>query len=72
MRSTFTTPDINLDRCTRCNKCVVGCPEDALIMTTGGPAFVQPIVCTYCTDCEDLCPVGAIRAPLKVVWGSQG
>ncbi len=65
-------PDINLGRCTRCAKCVEGCPESALVMTPQGPAFVHPILCTYCTDCESLCPAAAIRAPLKVIWGTEG
>jgi len=64
-------PFINFTRCDLCGKCVAGCPEDALIMTDDGPAFKQPLTCTYCTDCEALCPLGAIRAPMKVTWGRE-
>jgi formate hydrogenlyase subunit 6/NADH:ubiquinone oxidoreductase subunit I len=61
-------PQINLALCDRCGACVEGCPVDALVMTEHGPEFSSPLTCTYCTDCEGLCPVGAIRAPLNVVW----
>ena len=61
-------PKINLDRCDRCGDCVTGCPEQALTMTKSGPAFIEPVTCTYCTECENLCPTGAIRAPFEVHW----
>jgi len=64
-------PIINLDRCTKCGLCVSGCPENALEMTEQGPILRQPSICTYCTDCEALCPTGAIRTPLTVTWGSN-
>ena len=64
-------PSINRSLCTRCTLCVTGCPENALVMTDQGPAFIEPITCTYCGECESLCPTGAIRAPLLVTWSAQ-
>jgi formate hydrogenlyase subunit 6/NADH:ubiquinone oxidoreductase subunit I len=64
-------PIINLDRCTKCGLCVSGCPKNALVMTNQGPILRQPSICTYCTDCEALCPTGAIRTPLTVTWSSN-
>lgn len=64
-------PIINLQQCDRCGACVTGCPEDALVMTENGPVFKQPALCTYCTECEHLCPIGAIRAPLTVSWSAN-
>ena len=61
-------PTINYNLCTMCGLCVSGCPEDALCMTSKGPVLCQPSTCTYCTDCENLCPTGAIRTPLTVRW----
>lgn len=64
-------PRINLQRCDRCGACVEGCPENALVMTQQGPEFSTPVVCTYCLQCEQLCPVSAIRAPLTVAWSQK-
>jgi formate hydrogenlyase subunit 6/NADH:ubiquinone oxidoreductase subunit I len=61
-------PQINLNLCNGCGACVSGCPEEALVMKSSGPAFKQPVKCTYCTDCEQLCPTGAIRTPLIFRW----
>lgn len=64
-------PIINLERCDRCGQCVERCPEDALVMTKDGPAFREPNLCTFCTLCENICPLGAIRAPLSIRWSSE-
>jgi formate hydrogenlyase subunit 6/NADH:ubiquinone oxidoreductase subunit I len=64
-------PAIDLQRCDLCGACVDGCPEEALIMTEQGPAFSSPISCTYCMECEQLCPVSAIRAPLIITWAEE-
>ncbi len=65
---TEAQPIINYLRCTKCGLCISGCPENALQMTPKGPVLRKPSLCTYCTDCEHLCPTGAIRAPLTVSW----
>lgn len=65
---TETQPIINFNLCTKCGLCVIGCPENALVMGSQGPILVDPTLCTYCTDCENLCPTGAIRTPLTVSW----
>ena len=66
-----TLPIINPTLCNRCGLCATHCPEDALRMTDQGPAFNHPLTCSYCLDCEGLCPTGAIRAPLTVTWKVQ-
>jgi formate hydrogenlyase subunit 6/NADH:ubiquinone oxidoreductase subunit I len=63
-------PIINYERCDRCGFCVSTCPEDALQMTEDGPIFNQPITCTFCTACEEVCPHRAIRTPLIIAWGA--
>ena len=61
-------PIINYNLCTKCGLCVTGCSVDAMRMTSTGPVLNKPTTCIYCTDCEGLCPTGAIRTPLIVSW----
>jgi len=61
-------PTINQNLCTLCGICVTSCPENALVMESTGPIFLNPTSCTYCAACEEICPTGAIRAPLTVRW----
>jgi NAD-dependent dihydropyrimidine dehydrogenase PreA subunit len=64
----WVLPQIDLDRCTQCGACVSGCTGNALQMGAHGPLFVQPENCTYCTDCEPLCPSGAITCAFEITW----
>lgn len=61
-------PEINLERCDRCELCIFQCPTAALAMTTTGPAIVHPEQCTYCAECEALCPQQAITCRFEIVW----
>jgi NAD-dependent dihydropyrimidine dehydrogenase PreA subunit len=38
-------------------------------MTDEGPRIARPGDCTYCTDCEAVCPEGAIQCGYEIVWG---
>jgi formate hydrogenlyase subunit 6/NADH:ubiquinone oxidoreductase subunit I len=62
----WALPRINLDLCTKCGLCAESCPGHAVDMTDDGPAFVRPLDCTYCTECEAACPEGAIRCEFVV------
>ena len=50
---------VDSDRCIGCRRCIdqLGCP--ALILN-GRKAAIDPSLCTGCTLCEQVCPVGAI------------
>jgi ferredoxin len=67
----WTLPQINLGLCDRCGVCVARCPSDAVEMSLDGPRIAQPEDCTYCTECEALCPRGAIMCPYEIVWEPQ-
>lgn len=43
------------------------CPAGALALVESQAAIVRPERCSYCGDCEDLCPEGAIARPFEVV-----
>jgi Fe-S-cluster-containing hydrogenase component 2 len=43
------------------------CPVSALAQVDDKAALVDPQACTYCTLCENICPVDAIELPYLVV-----
>jgi NAD-dependent dihydropyrimidine dehydrogenase PreA subunit len=61
-------PRINYQRCDRCGACVEHCPSRAVEIQAQGPVIVRPEDCTYCTDCEAVCPQGAIACPYEIQW----
>ncbi len=58
--------EVNADKCIGCKKCIreLGCPGLAL-SPDGKKAIIDPSLCTGCTLCEQLCPVGAISGGKK-------
>ena len=59
-------PRLNQALCTGCGDCIAACPEQALGWRRGKAALVASDRCTYCTVCEDICPVGAIELPFLI------
>jgi len=64
----WALPEIDLSLCDRCGRCVERCPTGAVEMTPSGPVIVRPDDCTYCTECEAVCPQGAIKCGYEIVW----
>ena len=60
-------PIIDANLCDGCGICVEACHSNAVAMIDGKAVVVRPLDCDYCTDCESLCPKGAISCPLEIV-----
>jgi NAD-dependent dihydropyrimidine dehydrogenase PreA subunit len=60
-------PEIDLNKCTRCGDCVEQCATNAVALMNNKVAIVRPEDCNYCTDCEAICPSGAIRCPFEIM-----
>lgn len=67
----WALPEIDLTRCDRCGACVVYCSAEAVEMGPDGPFIARPEDCTYCTDCEGICPQGAITCTYEIIWGDS-
>ena len=63
-------PRIDRTACNGCGDCIALCPTRALGQVEGKAALVRPDACTYCTACEDACPVNAIELPYLIVFSS--
>ena len=68
MTISWPVPTIDWEECDACGLCVEKCPTGAVNLGPDGPVIVRPKDCTYCTDCEAICPRDAIRCPYEVVW----
>jgi formate hydrogenlyase subunit 6/NADH:ubiquinone oxidoreductase subunit I len=60
-------PQIDVNRCTGCMRCIEHCPTRALDQKNGKAHLGYPERCTYCGDCEELCPEQAIALPYIIV-----
>jgi NAD-dependent dihydropyrimidine dehydrogenase PreA subunit len=60
-------PEIDMERCNGCGDCVKLCPNHARGFIGGVAVLVRPEECEYCTICESVCSLAAIRCPWEVV-----
>jgi NAD-dependent dihydropyrimidine dehydrogenase PreA subunit len=65
-------PEIDSEKCTGCGRCVEECPTGAVELVEGLAVIVRPDDCNYCTDCEPICPHGAIRCPFEIILAPGG
>lgn len=53
-------PELFVDKCTKCMKCVVHCPDDCIALDEEGYPTIDQYYCKGCMICEAVCPVDAI------------
>lgn len=63
--------EIDYEKCTGCGECVSKCPNKAVSLVNGRPVLVLPGNCNYCTECEQFCTSGAIRAPFEILMADS-
>lgn len=55
-------PEIDLSKCTRCDKCIDSCPSKAIVVGDATNNLgINIDECIFCALCEDICSNGAIR-----------
>jgi MinD superfamily P-loop ATPase len=64
-------PEIVQEKCDGCGLCVAICHCNAFIMVNRVVSVREIDDCHYCTECEAVCPTGAISCPYEIVFGED-
>lgn len=54
-------------KCNGCGLCICVCRCGALVMTDNVITIINVEDCGWCTDCELVCPTGALQCPFEIV-----
>jgi ferredoxin len=60
-------PVVDPQRCDGCGLCVGVCRSNALVIVNNVVTIVETAECNWCTDCELVCPTGAITCPFEII-----
>jgi MinD superfamily P-loop ATPase len=60
-------PIIDPEKCDGCGLCVNVCQCNGLVIVSNVITIIETVECDWCTDCEAVCPTGAIRCPFEIV-----
>lgn len=63
----FCMPILDSLRCNNCGLCLMVCDCGAFSLVGNVVRVVETSECGYCTDCEAICPTGAIQCPYEVI-----
>ena len=60
-------PFIDREKCNGCGLCVSVCYCNAFVLVGDTIIVVETEECGWCTQCEAICPTGAISCPFEIV-----
>jgi 4Fe-4S ferredoxin len=60
-------PVFDETKCDGCGLCVSVCKCGALVLTGKSLTVVEVDNCGWCTDCELVCPTGAVQCPFEII-----
>ena len=61
-------PVIDPQKCNGCGLCLSVCTCNGLIMVGNVATVVEVEYCDWCTECEAVCPTGAISCAFEIVF----
>jgi MinD superfamily P-loop ATPase len=61
-------PVVDYKKCDGCGLCVSICYCGAFVMVNNVITIIETEVCGWCTQCEAICPTGAISCPFEIVF----
>ena len=62
-------PQIEIEKCDGCGLCVGVCARHTLALVNNVATLAEGAECDWCTQCEAVCPTGAISCPFEIVVG---
>jgi MinD superfamily P-loop ATPase len=60
-------PIIDAEKCNGCGLCVGVCRCHGLVIINKIITIIETVECDWCTDCEAVCPTGAISCPFEII-----
>ena len=64
-------PDLHTEKCTKCMKCVIHCPDDCITVTEDGYPEIDQYYCKGCMICLAVCPHEAIDEVITLPGGDK-
>lgn len=61
-------PEIVLEKCNGCGLCIAICHCNAFEMVNNVVEVREVDSCGYCTECEAVCPTGAIACAYEIIF----
>ena len=61
-------PVVDPEKCNGCGLCLSVCSCKALVLVGGVVTVIETKECGWCTQCEVVCPTGAINCPFEIVF----
>ncbi len=60
-------PTIYREKCNGCGLCISVCRCGALVLIDNTVTIIETKRCGWCTECEIICPTGAISCPFEII-----
>jgi ferredoxin len=61
-------PVVDVVKCNGCGLCIGVCHCNALKIADNAVIIEETEECGWCTECEAVCPTGAITCPFEIVF----
>jgi MinD superfamily P-loop ATPase len=64
-------PLVDPKKCNGCGLCVGVCRCNSLTLAQNLIIVIEKEECGWCTQCEAVCPTGAISCPFEIIIGDR-
>ena len=60
-------PVLDQEKCNGCGLCISVCSCNAIVLIDNVITIIETLDCSWCAQCELVCPTGAISCPFEIV-----